>query len=71
MSLDTTLTKQQMRVARLVCAGLNNKQIARLLNLELSTVKLHVYRAMKRLKLPNRTALAVMMARQETEMPCC
>ena len=54
-----TLTEQQMKVVEAVGHGFANKQIARRLNLSENTVKVHLRHIMKKLKLRNRTQLAV------------
>lgn len=58
------LTPRQRTVAHLMAQGLSNKEIARMLDLQLSTVKDHVHAILHRLNLPSRRAL--MAAAQAT-----
>ena len=55
------LTKREKEVACLIMSGLNNKLIARSLNISDGTVKLHVKSILKKLKLQSRVEVAVMM----------
>lgn len=50
------LTPMEQNVLRLVCQGMRNQEIADLLNVQLSTVKPHVYHIMQKLQVKNRTA---------------
>ncbi|MCC0023213.1 MAG: response regulator transcription factor [Hyphomicrobiaceae bacterium] len=51
------LTPRQIEVAELVAEGLSNKQIARALSLQLSTVKDHVHAVLTRLNCASRAQL--------------
>jgi DNA-binding NarL/FixJ family response regulator len=55
------LSSRELAVAELVGRGLQNKLIAYELNISVSTVKAHLHRITKKLKLKNRTELAVMV----------
>lgn len=55
------LTAQQVRIAMLVAEGLLNKQIGRELAITENTVKVHVSTILQRLRLSNRTQLAVLV----------
>jgi xanthine/CO dehydrogenase XdhC/CoxF family maturation factor len=52
------MTSHKLRIARLVARGLSNKEIARELKIAEGTVKVHLHHIFRRLKVPNRTALA-------------
>jgi len=52
------LTTREREVARLVCEGLSNKDIANSLCISLSTVKDHVHRILQKTGLRSRSALA-------------
>jgi DNA-binding NarL/FixJ family response regulator len=51
------LTRREEEIARLIDQGLSNKQIARRLRIEVSTVKNHVHSLLKKLHAPRRTAI--------------
>lgn len=51
------LTMRERQVVKLVFNGLSNKQIARDLNIELSTVKNHIHNILRKLKLSSRLQL--------------
>ena len=53
------LTKRENEVVRLVVQGLANKSVALQLGLCEGTVKLHLHRIYRKLKVPNRTGLAL------------
>lgn len=55
------LTPQQVRIALLVAEGLLNKQIAHELAISENTVKVHVSTILHRLRLSNRTQIAVLV----------
>jgi len=48
------LTRRQSIVMQLIASGLSNKEIARKLNIELSTVKNHVHQILERLQVKSR-----------------
>lgn len=54
-----TLTRQEMQVMHLVCAGHLNKQIGHLLQIKESTVKAHVSAVLRKLGLTSRTQVVV------------
>jgi DNA-binding NarL/FixJ family response regulator len=56
------LTLREAEIARLVAAGLSNKQIARRASIADGTVKVHLCNAYKKLGIANRTTLAVMVS---------
>jgi DNA-binding NarL/FixJ family response regulator len=53
------LTRQQMRVLKLLCKGLLNKQIAHGLGINESTVKAHVSEILRKLRVASRTQAVV------------
>jgi len=56
---ETTLTERERQVMALIAQGLSNKEIARLLNVTPSTIKVHVHHIFMKLAVRNRTALAI------------
>lgn len=52
------LTRREEEIARLIDQGLSNKQIARRLQIEVSTVKNHVHSVLKKLQATRRTLVA-------------
>lgn len=58
-SVDSALTARQIMVLRALHSGLANKQIAYELNMCESTVKVHIRHIMRKLKVRNRTQIAV------------
>jgi len=54
------LTRRQRQIARLLAAGLSNRQVAEQLGLSVNTVKGHVARTMKALGATNRTQVALL-----------
>ncbi|MEB6377658.1 LuxR C-terminal-related transcriptional regulator [Leclercia adecarboxylata] len=52
------LTPREQEVASLVCKGLSDKEVARLLNIGFTTVRTHLNQALKKLDCANRTELA-------------
>ena len=56
------LTLREAEIARLVAAGLSNKQIARKARIAEGTVKIHLHKAYKKLGIANRSTLAVMVS---------
>jgi DNA-binding NarL/FixJ family response regulator len=62
-SADTqaSLTSRELDVVRLVARGLSNKEVARELRIEVSTVKNHVHRVLEKLHLDRRTKVGALM----------
>ena len=63
MPYGSLLTAREEQVAEMVVEGLSNKQIARRLSIELSTVKTHVHNVLQKLNAPSR---AVLISRQHS-----
>jgi len=55
---DHALTLRESEIIGLVCHGLSNKEIARRLDLQEGTVKVHLHNIYMKIGVPNRTALA-------------
>jgi len=55
---NALLTAREREVARLVCAGLSNQDIATSLNISISTAKDHVHRILQKTGFRNRASLA-------------
>jgi tripartite-type tricarboxylate transporter receptor subunit TctC len=53
------LTLREWEIIGLVCHGLSNKEIARRLDLQEGTVKVHLHNIYTKIEVPNRTALAL------------
>ena len=53
------LSKREREVASLAASGISNKQIARELNVAEGTIKLHLHRVYRKLRIRSRFALAV------------
>jgi two-component system nitrate/nitrite response regulator NarL len=64
-----TLTQREADVAYRVSQGLNNKEIARELQLSKGTVKMHLHHIYEKLGLSGRTQLALTMAEARARMP--
>jgi DNA-binding NarL/FixJ family response regulator len=58
---SSALTQHERAVLGLICIGRSNKLIARELDIEASTVKLHVKNIMRKLDVTNRTQLCALM----------
>ena len=58
---EAQLTVREMDVVRLVARGLSNKEVARELQIELSTVKNHVHRVLEKLRLDRRTKVRALV----------
>jgi DNA-binding NarL/FixJ family response regulator len=61
-AIKQRLTSREAEIARLVAAGLSNKQIARRARIAEGTVKIHLHKAYKKLGIANRSTLAVMVS---------
>lgn len=69
MKADPThrpLTERQREVIAMSADGLEVNQIAEVLNIAPSTVKVHVYHALQRLKAHNRTHAVAILLREGT-----
>lgn len=51
------MTRRELEVARLICRGLDNRHIARALNIKEGTVKTHIRNIYRRLNVQNRVAM--------------
>jgi VCBS repeat-containing protein len=60
------LTHRERQIARLVCDGLSNKEIARELNVSRGTVKVHLHNIFQKLEISNRTVLATIASLQRS-----
>ncbi len=58
------LTPREMDILKLIAEGYSNEEIARQLYLSVQTVSSHLWRMMKKLKVENRTQLALYAVRQ-------
>jgi DNA-binding NarL/FixJ family response regulator len=56
---EVPLTKREYQVVRNLAHGMSNREIASCLNISIETVKEHVQNVMRKLKLSDRTAVAV------------
>jgi two-component system, NarL family, nitrate/nitrite response regulator NarL len=54
------LTKRERQIAKLVSAGLPNKEIGRQLNLAAGTIKVHLHNIYQKLEINNRTTLTAL-----------
>jgi two-component system, NarL family, nitrate/nitrite response regulator NarL len=54
------LTERERQIAKLVSAGLPNKEIGQQLNLTLGTIKVHLHNIYQKLEINNRTALTAL-----------
>ena len=63
VSLAAILTPRELQVARLLSRGESNKTIASALGLSEKTIKSHVSNILRKLQLPDRTAVAVLVAK--------
>jgi VCBS repeat-containing protein len=60
------LTHRERQIARLVCDGLSNKEIAHQLNVSRGTVKVHLHNIFQKLEISNRTVLATIASLQRS-----
>jgi two-component system, NarL family, nitrate/nitrite response regulator NarL len=54
------LTDRERQIAKLVSAGLSNKEVGRQLNLSAGTIKVHLHNIYQRLEINNRTTLTAL-----------
>jgi two-component system nitrate/nitrite response regulator NarL len=54
------LTKRERQIAKLVSAGLPNKEVGRQLNLTEGTIKVHLHNIFSKFSIRNRTALTAL-----------
>jgi two-component system NarL family response regulator len=59
------LTKQEIRVLRLVAKGQSNKEIAAVLSISPATAKRHLENILKKLELKNRVTAAVYAVKEK------
>jgi DNA-binding NarL/FixJ family response regulator len=62
------LTKRELQVLDLICAGLSNKEIARQLDIEVATTKSHVHNVLAKLGLPKRGQAAAWIREYKTRL---
>jgi DNA-binding NarL/FixJ family response regulator len=62
--VDTTLTRRETEIVRLIDQGLSNKQIAHRLSIEVSTVKNHVHNILEKLQVERRSDAAARLRAQ-------
>jgi len=55
------LTRREQEVARLVCSGQSNKEIADAAHLSVAMVKKHLYAVFRKLEVPSRSRLVALM----------
>jgi two-component system nitrate/nitrite response regulator NarL len=63
--LALTLTVRELQIIQLVGAGLSNKDIARRLNIGVSTTKSHVHNLLGKLALQSRSQVAAWMRQRD------
>jgi len=68
-SLKAIFTAREAAVVTALSEGKTNKAIAQELNLQESTVKVHIYRIMRKLKVRNRTEVALRVNSIRSDMP--
>jgi two-component system, NarL family, nitrate/nitrite response regulator NarL len=56
------LSDRELEIAALIAGGLSNKEIARRLSIQVSTVKNHVHRILEKLQVNNRAGAAALLA---------
>jgi DNA-binding NarL/FixJ family response regulator len=65
-NLQTAMTARERQIMHLVCQGLPNKEIGRLLHVAGGTIAVHLHRIYQKLAIQNRTALAALASRDST-----
>jgi len=63
-ALDVVLTGRELEIAQLIAQGYGNAAIAEELNVSIRTVGTHISHTLKKLRLENRTQLALLMLKQ-------
>jgi DNA-binding NarL/FixJ family response regulator len=66
-NLQAALTARERQIMHLVCQGLSNKEVGRLLHVSGGTVAVHLHRIYQKLAIQNRTALAAFWLREPVE----
>jgi DNA-binding NarL/FixJ family response regulator len=61
---DVPLTRREYQVLKHLGYGLSNREIARSLNISVETVKEHVQHVLRKLNMPDRTAVAVWIVKR-------
>jgi two-component system nitrate/nitrite response regulator NarL len=57
---NSSLTRRERQIARVIAEGVTNKEIGRRLRMAEGTVKIHLHHIYRKLGIANRTALAVL-----------
>jgi two-component system, NarL family, nitrate/nitrite response regulator NarL len=65
-NLQTAMSARERQIMHLVCQGLPNKEIGRLLHVAGGTIAVHLHRIYQKLAIQNRTALAALASRDST-----
>lgn len=60
LNYEKNLSNREMQIVRLIAMGMKNKEVAEKLNLSEGTVKVNCVKIFKKLKVKNRTALAML-----------
>jgi len=63
-ALDIVLTERELEIAQLIAQGYSNAAIAERLDISIRTVGTHISHTLKKLRLENRTQLALLMLKQ-------
>ncbi|MCP4494554.1 MAG: response regulator transcription factor [Gammaproteobacteria bacterium] len=66
-TLTKALTGRERQITRFISEGMPNKQIARKLSIEVSTVKNHVHNILAKLQVKNRAQVAALMQHYHTD----
>jgi len=62
------LTRRELQVLELICAGMSNKEIARRLDIEVATTKSHVHNVLTKLGIQKRSQAALWMRERRTRL---
>lgn len=68
--LQERLTRRERQIATLLTDGMSNKQIAKNLSIEVSTVKNHVHNVLVKLDARSRSQAVSILQRLSTHLPC-